>query len=187
MRPLIEKIRNKINLTSGEIEEVMGLIMSAKASKEDVGDFLMALRAKGPTIEEITGAARIMRKYVLPVTARQEVVLDTCGTGGDKKGTFNISTVTALVVAAAGITVAKHGNRSISSKCGSADVLEALGVNIAMEEKHLSECLDKVGMAFLFAQRLHPAMKNVAPVRKQLGVKTIFNILSLHPMFFSNF
>ena len=104
-------------------------------------------------------------------------MLDTCGTGGDKKNTFNISTLVAFVVAGAGIPVAKHGNRSVSSKCGSADILEALGVNLNMEEKYLAQCLDQCSIAFLFAQRLHPAMKNIAPVRKELGVETLFNIL----------
>ena len=140
-------------------------------------NFLLALNKKGPTVEEITACALIMRKFVIPVKSHHDIVLDTCGTGGDHKNTFNISTVTAIVVAACGVAVAKHGNRSVSSKCGSADVLEALGVNVHMEEKHLGECLDKIGLAFLFAQRLHPAMKNVAFARQELGVKTIFNIL----------
>ncbi len=177
MQPYIDKVNGKQNLTQKEIEKIMELIMSGKAAHEDIAVFLLALNEKGPTVEEITGAAQIMRKFCAPVAARHRVVLDTCGTGGDQKGTFNISTAVAFVVAGAGVIVAKHGNRSVSSQCGSADVLEALGVNIAMEEKHLSECLDEVGMAFLFAQRLHPAMKNVAPVRKQLGTKTIFNLL----------
>ena len=118
-----------------------------------------------------------LRQFFLEVKTKHEVVLDTCGTGGDKKGTFNISTLTALVVAGAGVVVAKHGNRSVSSLCGSADILEALGVNLGVEQAQLSACLDEVGIAFLFAQRLHPAMKNVAPVRKAIGEKTIFNIL----------
>ena len=177
MREYIQKLERKENLTQSEIEDLMRQIMSGKTAKEDVAAFLLALNAKGPTVEEITGAAKIMRHFSVKVKTRQRVVLDTCGTGGDQKHTFNISTVTALVVAGAGVVVAKHGNRSVSSQCGSADILEALGVNIAMEEKYLKECLDEVGIAFLFAQRLHPAMKNVASVRKQLGIKTIFNIL----------
>ena len=144
---------------------------------EDIKDFLLALNKKGPTVEEITACALIMRKFVLPVKTHHEVILDVVGTGGDHKNTFNISTVTAIVVAACGVAVAKHGNRRVSSRCGSADVLEALGINVQMEEKHLGECLDKIGLAFLFAQRLHPAMKNVAFARQELGVKTIFNIL----------
>jgi anthranilate phosphoribosyltransferase len=118
-----------------------------------------------------------MRQFVVGVKTKHEVVLDTCGTGGDHKGTFNISTLSALVVAGAGVAVAKHGNRSVSSVCGSADLLEALGVNLNLDDAKLGQCLDEIGIAFLFAQNLHPAMKNVAPVRKSLGVKTIFNIL----------
>lgn len=155
----------------------MHQIMDASAHPDDVGAFLLALRAKGPTIEEITGAAKIMRKFVTRVKSRRRKLLDTCGTGGDKKNTFNISTISAFVVAGAGVPVAKHGNRSISSKCGSADLLEALGINLQIEEAHIKECLDKIGIAFLFAQKLHPAMKNVAAIRKDLGVETIFNIL----------
>ena len=160
-----------------EITIVMELIMAGHAPVDDIRDFLIALNAKGPTVEEITAAALIMRKFVVPVKTKHGVVLDTCGTGGDQKGTFNISTLAALVVASCGVVVAKHGNRSASGACGSADVLEALGVDVNMEEKHLNKCLDDVGIAFLFAQRLHPAMKNVAPVRRALGTKTIFNIL----------
>ncbi len=177
MKNYIKKISNNENLLQKEIESIMHQIMSGKAAKEDMAAFLLALNHKGPTVEEITGAAKIMRKFCVEVKTRHPVVLDTCGTGGDQKNTFNISTAVAFAVAGAGVIVAKHGNRSVSSQCGSADVLEAMGVNIAMEEQHLSECLDKVGIAFLFAQRLHPAMKNVAPIRKELGVKTIFNIL----------
>ena len=177
MKSIIQKLKNRTNLATSEIEEVMGLIMLGTASQADVEEFLLALREKGPTVEEITGAARIMRKFVVPVATQHEVVLDTCGTGGDKKNTFNISTASALVVAGAGVVVAKHGNRSVSSKCGSADILEALGVDLNCNEKQLSDCLDHVGIAFLFAQKLHPAMKNVAPARKKLGVETIFNVL----------
>ncbi len=177
MKNYIQKLKNQENLSQQEIAEVMRLIMSGEANKEDASEFLLALRAKGATVEEITGAARIMRQFVVPVRTKQQTILDTCGTGGDKKNTFNISTVVALVVAAGGVTVAKHGNRSVSSRCGSADVLEALGVNLNLEEQYLGECLDKVGIAFLFAQKLHPAMKNVAPIRKELKVETIFNIL----------
>jgi anthranilate phosphoribosyltransferase len=173
----ILKLRQRENLSEEEISHLMQMIMSGKVAHEDIATILLALREKGPTVEEITGAARIMRQFVLKVKTKYKTVLDTCGTGGDRRNTFNISTVTALVVAGAGVAVAKHGNRSVSSKCGSADLLEALGVNLNIEEKHLSECLDEVGIAFLFAQRLHPAMKNVAAVRKELKVETIFNVL----------
>lgn len=177
MKPYIQKLQNGENLTRDEIEEVMRTIMSGGAPADDIAAFLLALRAKGPTVDEITGAARIMRKFVVGIETRHKDVLDTCGTGGDRKNTFNISTITALVVAGAGVAVAKHGNRSVSSRCGSADILEALGVNLDVEQQHLSACLDEIGIAFLFAQKLHPAMKNVAPVRRELGVETIFNIL----------
>jgi len=177
MRDYISQVQQGENLSHDEITVVMELIMSAQVPLEDIKSFLLALNKKGPTVEEITASALIMRKFVVPVTTHHEVILDTCGTGGDHKDTFNISTVAAIVVAASGVAVAKHGNRSVSSKCGSADVLEALGVNLHIEEKHLSECLNNIGLAFLFAQRLHPAMKNVAFARQELGVKTIFNIL----------
>ncbi len=177
MRSYITQIQQGENLNHDAIVVVMELIMSGHASLDEIKEFLIALNVKGPTVDEITACALMMRKFVVPVSTSHQVILDTCGTGGDQSGTFNISTVAAIVVASCGVVVAKHGNRSISSKCGSADVLEALGVDVQMEEKHLSKCLDKVGLAFLFAQRLHPAMKNVAPARKELGVKTIFNIL----------
>ena len=177
MRDYIQKIQHGANLNHAEITLCLELIMSGHADLADVKDFLLALNAKGPTVEEITAAALIMRRYVIPVKTKHGVVLDTCGTGGDNGNTFNISTVAAIVIAASGVVVAKHGNRSSSSRCGSADVLEELGVNLQIEERRLNQCLDEVGLAFLFAQRLHPAMKNVAGVRKELGVKTIFNIL----------
>jgi anthranilate phosphoribosyltransferase len=177
MRDYIIQIEQGENLSHDEITVVMEIIMCGHASLDEIKNFLLALNKKGPTVEEITASALIMRKFVLPVKTHHEVILDTCGTGGDHKDTFNISTVAAIVVASCGVAVAKHGNRSVSSKCGSADVLEALGINLHMEEKYLSECLDKIGLAFLFAQRLHPAMKNVAFARQELGVKTIFNIL----------
>ncbi len=177
MNEYIEKVRNKENLRQAEIEDVMHIIMDGKADDAHIEAFLLALREKGPTVDEITGAAKIMRKFVVGIETKHKDILDTCGTGGDKMNTFNISTVSALVVAGAGVVVAKHGNRSVSSQCGSADVLEALGVNLDVEQKHLNTCLDEIGIAFLFAQKLHPAMKNVAAVRKKLGVETIFNIL----------
>src|SRR3989338_3550270 len=160
MKRYIDKIKNKKNLTSKEISEVMRSIMSGRTPKDDIVMFLAALRDKGPTVDEITAAAKIMRRFFIPVKTKHKVILDTCGTGGDKRGTFNISTIAALVVAGAGVAVAKHGNRSVSSRCGSADILEALGINLDMDVKHLSQCLDKVGIAFLFAQKLHPAMKH---------------------------
>ena len=177
MRKYIDKVLNRYNLSKEEVRDVMKIIMSGDASEDDLTQYLLALNDKGPTVEEITGAVEIMRQFVVGVKTKHEIVLDTCGTGGDHKGTFNISTVSALVVAGAGVAVAKHGNRSVSSICGSADLLEALGVNLNLDDVKLGQCLDDIGIAFLFAQNLHPAMKNVALVRKSLGVKTIFNIL----------
>lgn len=177
MQVMNQKLKNKENLTQEEIETIMHAIMSGEASDEEIEEFLLGLREKGPTIEEITGAAKIMRQFVVKIKTKHKKLLDTCGTGGDKMNTFNISTIAAIVVAAAGVAVAKHGNRSVSSQCGSADLLEALGVNLDVDGDHLSACLDEVGIAFLFAQKLHPAMKNVAAIRKKLGVETIFNIL----------
>ncbi len=177
MKGTIQKLKSKHDLTEDQMEAAMTAIMNGHTTREEIADFLLALRDKRPTIPELTAAARIMRKFVFKISTRHEVILDTCGTGGDKKGTFNISTIAAFVVSGAGVVVAKHGNRSVSSRCGSADLLEGLGVNITIEQEHLSECLDEIGIAFLFAQRLHPAMKNVAQVRKELGVETIFNIL----------
>lgn len=177
MKKYIHKIQHKENLAPEEIEALMQEIMSGAAHEDDVALFLLALRAKGATVEEITGAAKIMRQFVVGVKTKHKDLLDTCGTGGDKKNTFNISTITAFVVAGAGVAVAKHGNRSVSSRCGSADLLEALGINLNVEQQHLSSCLDEIGIAFLFAQKLHPAMKHVASIRKKLGVETIFNIL----------
>jgi anthranilate phosphoribosyltransferase len=165
------------NLTRHEAQAVTEEIMSGKAGSAAIASYLTALRIKGETVDEITGSVLAMRRFASRVACSSKVVLDTCGTGGDKSGTFNVSTLAAFVVAGAGITVAKHGNRSVSSSCGSADLLEALGINIYMTPERLKGCLRDVGIAFLFAPNLHPAMKYAMPVRKELGVKTIFNIL----------
>jgi len=177
MKEYIEKISTGQDLTVQEMQKAMHQMMSGEVTAEDFSSFLLSLREKGASIDEITGAATVMREFAVPVKAPQGIVLDVVGTGGDKKGTFNISTITALVAVGAGCTVAKHGNRSVSSKCGAADVLEKLGVNIQMDVSRLEQCLKEVGIAFLFAQALHPAMKYAAPVRKSLGVETIFNVL----------
>ena len=138
---------------------------------------LTSLRAKGETVAEVAGAAAALRQHMTPIRTRRSGVLDTCGTGGDGSGTFNISTAAALVTAAAGVPVAKHGNRAITSRTGSADVLAALGVNIEVEVAHVEQCLDELGICFCFAPLLHQSMKQVGPVRKQLGVPTLFNLL----------
>lgn len=177
MKEHIKKINNKEDLTGQEMKVVMNAIMSGQVPDEDIRDFLLGMNTKGPSVEEITAGAEIMRAFVVPVESCKKMVFDIVGTGGDGKNSFNISTATAFVLAGAGVPVAKHGNRSVSSLCGSADVLEALGININMPQEQLSACLKETGLVFLFAQRHHPAMKHVAAVRKSLGVKTIFNIL----------
>ena len=165
------------DLTEADAEVVMGQIMAGQATPAQIGGFLIGLRAKGEVAAEITGFARAMRQNVVAVRPRRDLLVDTCGTGGDCAGTFNISTTAALVVAGAGLAVAKHGNRSVSSRCGSADVLQALGVNLDLPPQAIADCIDEVGIGFLFAAQLHPAMKYAAGVRREMGVRTVFNIL----------
>lgn len=165
-----------IHLSETEMSECMREIMDGKATDAQIGAFLTALRIKGETVEEITGAARIMREKAATIKAPEGVV-DTCGTGGDMSYTFNISTAAAIVVAAAGVPIAKHGNRSVSSKSGSADVLEALGVKIDLAPDKVEKCLFETGFGFLFAPIFHPAMKYAVGPRKEIGIRTIFNIL----------
>jgi anthranilate phosphoribosyltransferase len=173
----IGKISDRIDLTVEETEAVVTLIAEGLVPGHEISSFLVALAKKRETAGEITGAARAMRKFVTKIDVKSEVILDTCGTGGDNKGTFNISTISAFVVAGAGVTVAKHGNRSVSGTCGSADLLEALGVNIHVPIAVLEKCINEIGIGFLFAPVLHPAMATVQPVRKSLKIRTIFNIL----------
>lgn len=174
---LLQRVIDGNDLTAAEAEKAMDLIMSGQATPAQIGAYLIALRMKGETIDEITGSARAMRAHVSPVVSRRTGLVDTCGTGGDGSHTFNISTVAALVTAAAGIPVAKHGNRSVSSRCGSADVLEELGVYVDLPPGPAGQCLDQVGITFLFAPRLHTAMRHAGPPRRELGVRTIFNVL----------
>ena len=159
------------------MHEVMEEIMTGQAETGLIVSFLELLSNKRETIEELTAAAKVMRHHVTKIKSKHKLILDTCGTGGDIKGTFNISTVVAFVAAGSGIPVAKHGNRSVSSLCGSADILEASGINIHLRKERLQKCLDAIGIAFLFAQDLHPAMKYAMPARRQIGTKTMFNIL----------
>ena len=174
----IKKVNAGNHLTDIEAEKVMDEITSGEATPAQIASILTALALKGETISELTGFARVMRQKATPIMKpRARKVVDTCGTGGDASGTFNISTIAAFVTAGAGITVAKHGNRSITSRCGSADVLEALGVNISNSPEQLAKALDKVGIAFLFAPRLHSSMKHAVPVRMEMGIRTAFNIL----------
>ncbi|MBC7342035.1 MAG: anthranilate phosphoribosyltransferase [Clostridia bacterium] len=177
MRQAINRLVAGESLGEIEAEAIMGLIMSGEATPAQIGALLAALRLKGETVEEITGFARAMRSMAQPVAASRPALIDTCGTGGDGSHTFNISTIAALVLAGAGITVAKHGNRSVSSRCGSADVLEALGVKVDLPPVAASRCLDQVGIGFLFAPAFHQAMRYAAGPRKEIGIRTVFNLL----------
>lgn len=173
----IAKVIDGKNLEQLEAREVMSHIMDGLATPAQIGSLLTALRMKGETIDEVAGFAECMREKANRVTTERENLLDIVGTGGDGSGSFNISTASAIVAAAGGIRVAKHGNRSASSKCGSADVLEALGVNIHLDSKQAERCLDEIGLCFMFAQYHHPSMKHAAAPRKELGIRTVFNLL----------
>lgn len=176
MKDSVLKVATKENLSYEEMRQSMDEIMSGQATQVQVASFLTALSLKGETIEEITAAAEEMRRHAVHLE-HEMYVLEIVGTGGDKSNSFNISTTSAFVISAAGIPVAKHGNRAASSKSGAADVLEALGVNLMIDEVKSKKILEKIGMCFLFAQKYHPAMRYVGPVRKELGIRTIFNIL----------
>jgi anthranilate phosphoribosyltransferase len=185
----LQRIANqRESLTREEARAVMTEVFSGKATDAQIAALLVALHMKGETVEEIVGFAEAIRTAAAPLPLRQDstlsvsgagrdVLVDTCGTGGDARGTFNISTATALVAAGAGVRVAKHGNRGLSSKCGSADVMEALGINIGLPTAALAKCLEKVGIVFLFAPAMHTAMKYVQPARRELRLRTIFNLL----------
>lgn len=176
IKEAILKLSKKENLTYEEAKEVMNEIMSGKATAVQMSSYLTALSMKGETIEEITGSAAGMRANCIKLLHNMEV-LEIVGTGGDNSNSFNISTASAIVIAAGGVAVAKHGNRAASSKCGAADVLEELGININISPEKSREILSKINICFLFAQNYHIAMKYVAPVRKELGIRTVFNIL----------
>lgn len=165
------------DLSRGQAGEVMGEIMEGKATPAQIGGFLVALRLKGETAAEIAGCAEAMRAHVLAVKPKRDDLVDTAGTGGDGAGTFNISTAAALVAAAAGAAVAKHGNRAVSSSSGSADVLEALGFELELPAERIERSIDELGFGFLFAPSHHPAMRHAAPVRKELAARTVFNVL----------
>ena len=190
IKEAIAKVVERIDLTEAEMVEVMNEIMGGEATPAQVAAFITALRMKGETVAEITGAARVMRDRATPIRVGavldldrddinldRETILDTCGTGGSGTKSFNISTTVAFVVAACGVKVAKHGNRSISSTCGSADVLEALGVNLTVTPEKVEECIRDAGIGFLFAPALHGAMKHAIGPRREIGIRTIFNIL----------
>jgi len=184
----IRKVVERKDLTREEAFAVMDTIMSGQATDAQIAAFLTALRMKGETVEELIGFARVMREKVSPVKTRarvqtslsgtdREMLVDTCGTGGDATGTFNVSTATAFVVSGAGIPVAKHGNRSVSSLCGSADVVEALGVRLDLSPERVGRCVDEVGIGFCYAPLLHKAMKFVMLARREIRIRTVFNIL----------
>jgi len=174
---ILERLLAREDLSAEETEALFGRLMDGELSPVQKTSLLVALRMKGEAPAEIAGAARAMRRRVVAIPHGQDQAVDTCGTGGDGGGTFNISTAAAFVAAAAGIPIAKHGNRSVSSRCGSADVLAALGVPLEVSPEAAGQALDAVGIAFLFAPNLHPAMREVMPVRKELGVRTVFNVL----------
>lgn len=191
IRKAVAKVVEREDLSEAEMIDVMGQIMAGEATPAQIGSFITALRMKGETVDEITGAARVMRDRATPIRAGRglldidrddinldhESILDTCGTGGCGTNTFNISTTVAFVVSACGVKVAKHGNRSVSSCCGSADVLEALGVNLDVAPETVERSIAEVGIGFLFAPALHGAMKHAIGPRREIGIRTIFNIL----------
>ncbi len=177
MLELVQRVCDGESLSVDQMSMLIDSIMQGALADEQIESLLLALREKGETVEEVAGAARAMRGHMTPIRTTRTDFIDTCGTGGDSSGTFNISTAAALVTAAAGVPVAKHGNRSITSRSGSADVLAALGVNIEADVATVQRCLDQVGICFCFAPQLHPSMRHVAAIRRRLGVPTIFNML----------
>ncbi len=177
IRTALARVLEHRDLSEPEAQSVMEQIMAGQATPAQIGALLAALRMKGETVAEVTGFARAMRQSAIRVRSRHPLVADTCGTGGDGAGTFNISTAAAFVVAGAGLPVAKHGNRSVSSRCGSADVLQALGVQIEIPPEQVAACIDHVGVGFLFAPVFHPAMKHAVGPRREMGVRTVFNLL----------
>ncbi len=179
IKPFIAKLMRGENLTAADAEQAMQIIMSGQATDAQIGGYLIALRMKGETVEEITGSARAMRAQAgkVPYDVNGFPLLDTCGTGGDGAHTFNFSTASAFIVAGAGRRVAKHGNRAASSRCGSADVLNVLGVNLDLTPEQVAACIEQIGIGFIFAPRFHPAMKYAIGPRRELGQRTIFNLL----------
>ena len=177
IRPALEQLISGQDLSSDDVQHCVGAIMDGGCEAVDIAAWLTAMSCKGPAPIELVGAAQAMRDRAARIATRRRPLLDTCGTGGDKLHTFNISTATAIVAAACGVNVAKHGNRSVSSSSGSADVLEALGVNIQLTPEQAGKCLDEIGITFCFAPLVHGAMKHAAPIRKALGFPTIFNLL----------
>ncbi len=174
---ILQKLIERVDLATNEMETVFDAIMTGAFTPAQIAAFITALRMKGESVDELTGAAASMRRHAILIDTGGLPAVDTCGTGGDESHTFNVSTAAALVVAGAGVPVAKHGNRAVTSKCGSADVLAELGVNIEAAPETVEECIRTAGIGFLFASNLHPAMKHAMPVRRELGIRTIFNML----------
>lgn len=174
----IKKLAEGLDLTYVEAREIMKEVMTGKATEAQLGAFLTALRMKGETVEEVTAFASVMREFCYKISPKVDGrLVDTCGTGGDKIKTFNVSTASAFVISGAGIPVAKHGNRSVTSRCGSADVLERLGFNLDLEPKAVERMIERVGIGFMFAPRFHPAMRYAVKPRRELGIRTVFNVL----------
>lgn len=177
LKTILDELVSGRDLTPEQAYRALNVIMNGDATDAQIGGFLIALRMKGETAEEIGGFARAMRDNAVPIRTCRRNVIDTCGTGGDRVDTFNISTVAALVASGAGVAIAKHGNRAVSSRCGSADVLKEVGVNIEAPPEVVSHCLDEIGIGFLFAPTLHPAMRYAIGPRRELGLRTVFNVL----------
>lgn len=177
MRETLDTLLRRENLTAAQAAGAMKQVMEGAATPAQIAGFLVALAMKGERPEEIVGLARTMRAHAVALSRPREACFDTCGTGGDRSHTFNVSSLSALVLAACGVEVAKHGNRSVSSRCGSADLFEALGVNVAAAPAVVERCLDEAGIAFFFAPTFHPSMRHAGPVRRELGIRTAFNLL----------
>lgn len=177
IKEAISKVVEGYYLTQAEAATAMNEIMNGESTPSQIASFITALRMRGETVDEITGCAKVMREKVTRIRTNADLLVDTCGTGGDSSHTFNISTISAIVAAGAGLSIAKHGNRAVSSQSGSADVLKALGVNIEADADKVAKCIDEIGIGFLFAPLLHPAMKHAIGPRREIGIRTIFNIL----------
>lgn len=177
IKDCIKKLVDGQDLSFRESEEAMDEIMTGAATASQISSLITALRIKGETPEEITGFAKVMRVHALKLAPRSAYFVDTCGTGGDVSGTYNVSTTASFIAAGAGVVIAKHGNRAVSSKCGSADLLEKLGIKIDLPPEKVAGCIDSIGIGFIFAPVFHQAMKHAAPTRKEIGIRTIFNIL----------
>lgn len=177
IREALARVMDGGSLTEAEAEAVMDSVMTGGATDAQIAGLLVALRLKGESVEEITGFARAMRERAIRIPTEASTLVDVCGTGGDARGTFNISTTVSFVVAGAGLAIAKHGNRSVSSQCGSADVLEELGIDLDLCPEDVGRCIDEVGIGFLHAPRLHPAMKHAIGPRREMGIRTVFNVL----------